>query len=64
LAECCHQAVDRGVNVIVSNADHRPLIGLYDGFSVKRVARHSLISGDASSRCEVTECLIYNINDT
>jgi DNA adenine methylase len=62
LAECCRQAVERGVHVIVSNANHRPLIQLYDGFCVKRVARHSSISGDTTGRCEVTECLIYHVS--
>jgi DNA adenine methylase len=63
LAECCRRAVERGVHVIVSNANHGPLIRLYDGFCVKRLARHSLISGDATGRCEVTECLMYHLNN-
>jgi DNA adenine methylase len=61
LAECCRQAVERGVHVIVSNANHRPVIRLYDGFCVKRVSRQSLISGDLNSRCEITEALIYHV---
>jgi DNA adenine methylase len=61
LAECCRQAVKRGAHVIVSNADHRPVVRLYEGFSLKRMSRHSLISGDVNGRSEVTECLLCHV---
>jgi DNA adenine methylase len=62
LAECCRSAAQRGVHVIVSNASHAPVIRLYHGFTIKRVARRSLISGPVKGRCDVTESLIYRIN--
>jgi DNA adenine methylase len=63
LAECCGRAVQRGVQVIVSNADHSPLVRLYKGFSIKRVSRQSLISGEPRGRCRVSECLLYHVNE-
>lgn len=60
LADCCIRATKRGVHVFVSNAYHDPIIELYDGFKVKSVSRHSVISGDPEGRSEVKESLIYN----
>jgi hypothetical protein len=56
--------VARGVHVFVSNANHRPIIELYEGFSVKRLSRQSLISGNADFRGDVTECLLYHVTAT
>lgn len=46
------------VHVLVSNADHSAVIGLYKGFYLYRVTRHSLIGGDVSSRGTITEALL------
>jgi DNA adenine methylase len=62
LASACRSAVERGVNVIVSNANHDPLIELNKGFNVNRITRRSAISGSPSGRGTVTECLIYWVN--
>jgi DNA adenine methylase len=61
LAECCQQAAARGAHVIVSNADHDPILELYDGFKIRRVSRPSMISGDPLGRGSVTECVVYRI---
>jgi DNA adenine methylase len=63
LAECLHRAARRKVQVILSSADHGSLIDLYNGFSVKQVARRSLISGVVKGRGEITETLIYKLHD-
>jgi len=59
LAECCRQAVARGAYVIVSNANHRPIVDLYKGFGCKRLSRRSLISGVAQGRGSVKECILF-----
>ena len=53
------RAARRRAHVIVSNAHHEPVMALYGGFNVQRIARQSLISGSTKGRCEVGECLIY-----
>jgi DNA adenine methylase len=63
LAECLRRAARRGVQVILSSADHGPLLDLYKGFVVKRLMRHSLISGPIKGRGEITESLIYKLHD-
>jgi DNA adenine methylase len=63
LANSLRRAVKRGVQVILSNADHISVINLYKGFSVERVVRRSLISGANKGRGEITEILIYKLNE-
>lgn len=60
LAQCCHDAVERGVHVVISNANHKPVMQLYAGFRIRRVKRNSLISGTNGGRGVVNECLIYS----
>ena len=59
LASCCKRAAKRGVRVIVSNANHKPLIDLYSGFESRTIKRASLISGSSDGRGTVTECLLF-----
>ena len=59
LAKSCRQAVARGAYVIVSNANHGPIVDLYKGFRCKRISRQSLISGVAHGRCSVKECILF-----
>jgi len=58
LARFALDLVKAGVHVLVSNADHPTVVGLYEGFNYYRVTRQSLIGGDASSRGEVVEALL------
>ncbi len=58
LAQCAVRLAKAGVNVLVSNADHLAVIGLYRGLSCYRIARRSFISGRSTSRGFVTEALL------
>jgi DNA adenine methylase len=60
LAAACHRAVKRGASVIVSNADHREVIALYDNFDSKKVKRYSSISGIIRGRSTITETVLYS----
>lgn len=51
---------DRGCHVIVSNADHPSIIGLYEGFAMERVERHSTIAATQQHRRLVSECIFYS----
>ncbi|MGH7800737.1 MAG: DNA adenine methylase [Thermodesulfobacteriota bacterium] len=51
---------DRGVWVLISNADHNKVISLYKGFFYYKISRKSLIGGLGSNRGVVTEALLSN----
>lgn len=58
LATAAKNLVARGVNVLVSNADHSPVINLYKDFYYYRTTRNSLINGTISLRGKTTEALL------
>jgi DNA adenine methylase len=58
LARTAKELAGRGVHVLVSNADHPTVLGLYGGFHRYRVRRNSLIAGPVGSRGVVTEILM------
>lgn len=49
----------QGVRVVVSNADHPSIRGLYKAFNVRTVERWSKISAAAEGRKKITECVFY-----
>jgi len=57
LAQCAKTLVEKGVNVMVTNADHGRVASLYAGFHYYRLTRTSLV-GVGSSRGTVTEALL------
>lgn len=58
LKRCLDVAVSRGVDVLVSNADHESIRELYDGFGlIKSIGRASLIAGLTGARGSTTESL-------
>ncbi len=62
LAQALFQARDRGVMVIMSNADHLSIKALYRGFGkIIRVTRHSILAADSLKRKETTELIITNL---
>ena len=61
LADCCRRAKKRGVQVIVSNANHSPILELYRGFRSKIVDRSSLISGPIHGRGKTVEAVVYYV---
>jgi DNA adenine methylase len=58
LGKCAIALADRGVHVLVSNADYPAVIALYPGFYAHRLQRRSLIAGSASNRTGRTEVLL------
>jgi DNA adenine methylase len=58
LARCAIDLASSGVYVLVSNAEHKAVVGLYRGFQHYSVTRRSLIGGSQSSRGQVDEALL------
>lgn len=59
LAKALRMAKSRGASIVLTNADHKSIHELYDGFgNHSSVPRSSVISGKASGRCETTEFLL------
>jgi DNA adenine methylase len=59
LAKSCMRAAARGASVIVSNAAHREIGALYNGFHSKTVSRYTGISGRAHGRGVVSEKIFF-----
>jgi hypothetical protein len=49
---------NRGVNVLVSNADYPAVIAQYSGFRAYRLLRRSLIAGCNSGRTGTSEVIL------
>ncbi len=60
LAAVASELVKRGCRVLVSNADHASILGLYRDFRTKRVARISRIAASKEFRRRITECIFYS----
>lgn len=60
LAELARDLSQRGVRVVVSNADHPAVVDLYSGLHAYRVARRSAIGGGLDYRGHVRELLFTN----
>ena len=58
LRDSLKRAAQRGVHIVLTNADHESIEGLYDGLSTsKRIGRSSVISGNSSGRGATAEAL-------
>jgi DNA adenine methylase len=60
LANIALKMARKGVQVIVSNADHNEIISMYEGFNTMKISRTSTIASDPSKRRKVAEILLYN----
>ncbi|MGX1586482.1 DNA adenine methylase [Brevundimonas diminuta] len=60
LAAMARRLVDRGVHVIVSNADHADVIALYDDFRLVQLERPSTLASNAAKRGRVTEAMFVS----
>jgi DNA adenine methylase len=60
LARLAKELDARGVQLLISNADHDAVTALFESFEIVRVARHSTIAGRTSARQPTSEVLIYN----
>jgi len=61
LAKHARTLVTRGAHVIMSNADHQPLLKLFQGFYYYRIERNSLIGGWKGTRGRRVEALVSSI---
>jgi DNA adenine methylase len=60
LAEVVDELGDKGVNVMISNANTRFIRELYKGLDIRKVYRRGSINSDTSKRGRVAELLITN----
>ncbi len=60
LSKYAIQLSNKGVYVLVSNADHPAVIELYKGLKYYTVSRRSLIGGQVASRGVINEALLSN----
>lgn len=59
LSECVKDARNRGAHIILTNADHKSIRDLYDGyFIIRSITRQSLLSGRSQYRGKVSELLV------
>lgn len=59
LSSAIKKAASRGAEILLSNADHRSIRGLYREFgNHRRIKRSSVLAAEALHRCETTELLI------
>jgi DNA adenine methylase len=61
LRDALFRAKRRGVQIIMTNANHKSLRDLYAGFELSALSRQSVLSGDVRGRCETEELLVTNI---
>lgn len=63
LAKAVRRAAARGAHVILSNADHESVRGLYKGFGTHlRLERSTVLAAGASHRCATTELLVTTLS--
>lgn len=60
LATHARALIGRGCDVVISNADHPSVRGLYEGFSAKTIERFSRIAASSVHRKAITEMLFYS----
>ncbi len=59
LAYLANQLADRGVHVLISNADHPSVRKLYGNFSFSCIERSSTLASNREKRGRVTEAIFY-----
>lgn len=60
LSEALARADERGVSIIMTNANHNSVRDLYKGFTRNSLSRHSVLSGVAEGRGATEELLVTN----
>ncbi len=60
LSKCCQDAAARGATVVVSNACHKEVQELYQGFDAFKLERSSVLCPDPSKRKKVNEYVFIN----
>ena len=59
LAELGDRLARKGAAVVITNANHKPLLELFKGFRYAEVSRISTLAADARSRKSVSEVILY-----
>lgn len=59
LAKIAHALVKKKVNVLISNAAHREVKALYEGFKSRPIKRMSTLASDPMFRIQVNESLFF-----
>jgi DNA adenine methylase len=60
LARVASELMEKGCRVIVSNAHHESILGLYRGFSVRIVERQSVMAASPHARRPIKECVFFS----
>ena len=60
LAKVARELINRGVKVIISNANHNGILQLYRGFTITSFSRFSTIASEVSNRKRIMEVLIFS----
>jgi DNA adenine methylase len=58
LASVAKKLAAKGVDVMVTNANHQGVLDLYDGFEAVPISRSSTLAGDKAARRSVTESVL------
>lgn len=58
LSTCLRRAAKRGVDIVVSNADHSSIRELYSGCEVLTLSRYSIMASESSRRKVTSEILV------
>ena len=60
LAEVANDLAAKGCKVIVSNAHHKSILGLYPSFNVRIIERESVMAASSSYRRRIKECVFFS----
>lgn len=60
LSEVATALAERGVHVIVTNANHESVLDLYKGFAITETTRFSTLANNTAFRRPITEALIHS----
>ena len=60
LARTARELMEKGCKVIVSNAHHESILGLYQGFNVRILERESVMAASSWARRPIKECVFFS----
>ena len=63
LGDTAVELANRGCSVLVSNANHEPIVSLYPGFRRMVVSRHSILAADPRARRVTDELVLCSSSD-
>lgn len=60
LALLARRLVQKGANVLITNADHESVYSLYNGFGKSQLSRFSTLASDSTKRRKTTEAVFFD----